>query len=148
MHQLQDANIPQILLVEDDPGDVMLIEESIEDAQIPIGLSHVDNGVSALQYLRKQGKYSRASTPNMIFLDLNLPKKDGRAVLREIKRDIELRKIPVLVLTTSEATEDINMAYDLGANCYVPKPVDLGAFDTVTRCIENFWFTYVKFPAV
>ncbi|HKJ22797.1 MAG TPA: response regulator [Gammaproteobacteria bacterium] len=135
-----------ILLVEDNPGDVVLTREALSDAKVRNELNVVGDGVEALQYLRRQGQYSDATRPDLILLDLNLPRKDGREVLSEIKQDPDLKRIPVVVLTTSKAEEDILRSYNLHANCYVTKPVDLNQFLTIVKTIEDFWLTVVKFP--
>jgi two-component system, chemotaxis family, response regulator Rcp1 len=136
----------EILLVEDNPGDVELTREALHDGKIHMNLSVVNDGVEALAFLRREREYAGSPRPDLILLDLNLPKKDGRAVLGEIKGDPELRHIPVVVLTSSQAEQDIVRAYDLHANCYVTKPVDLDQFITIVRSIEQFWFTVVKLP--
>ncbi len=137
----------EILLVEDNPGDARLTAEALTDAKVLNTLTVVQDGVEALTYLRRQGRYSDAPRPDVVLLDLNLPKKDGREVLAEIKEDPDLRRIPVVVLTTSRAEEDIARTYDLHGNCYISKPVDLEQFMTVIKSIENFWFTVVRLPA-
>jgi two-component system, chemotaxis family, response regulator Rcp1 len=137
----------EILLVEDSPADVDLTREALEDAKVRNNLSVVNDGDQALQFLRREGPYADATRPDLILLDLNLPRRDGREVLAEIKADDELRRIPVVVLTTSEAEQDILKSYDLHANCYVTKPVDLERFITVVRSIEDFWLAIVKLPA-
>jgi two-component system, chemotaxis family, response regulator Rcp1 len=136
----------EILLVEDSPSDVDLTREALEDTKVHNNLSIVGDGVEALAFLRREGRYADAPHPDLILLDLNLPKKDGREVLAEIKSDPELRRIPVVVLTTSEAEQDIVESYNLHANCYVKKPVDLDAFIQVVRSIDNFWLAIVKLP--
>jgi two-component system response regulator len=136
----------QVLLVEDNPGDVQLTKIALADAKMHINLSVVEDGVEALAFLHKQGKYAHAPYPDLILLDLNLPKKDGREVLAEIKTDETLKRIPVVVLTTSQAEEDIIKAYELLANCYISKPVDFGQFVKIVQSIEEFWFTVVKLP--
>ena len=136
----------EILLVEDNPGDVELTREALRDGKIHTNLSVVNDGVEALAFLRREGAHAGAPRPDLILLDLNLPKKDGRAVLGDIKQDPALRHIPVVVLTSSQAEQDIVRAYDLHANCYVTKPVDLDQFITIVRSIEQFWFTIVKLP--
>lgn len=136
----------EILLVEDNPGDVRLTQEVLKEGKVQNKLSIVENGVQALSFLRKEKEYADAPTPDLILLDLNLPKKDGREVLLDIKKDTELKKIPVVVLTTSQAEEDILNVYDLNANCYVSKPVDLGQFIDVVKSIEDFWLSIVKLP--
>jgi chemotaxis family two-component system response regulator Rcp1 len=136
----------EILLVEDNPSDVRLTRESLKDSKVLNHMSVVDNGVEAMAFLRREGKYVKATRPDLILLDLNLPKKDGREVLAEIKADEQLRRIPVVVLTTSSAEQDILKTYDLHANCYITKPVNLDQFSAVVRAIEEFWFTIVKLP--
>jgi two-component system response regulator len=136
----------QILLVEDDPGDVELTRESLSDSKLAINISVAGDGVEAMAFLRKEGEYSTAVTPDLILLDLNMPRKDGREVLAEIKADDSLKMIPVVILTTSSAETDIVKSYDLGANCYVTKPVGFDQFAKVVDAIEGFWFTVVKLP--
>ncbi len=136
----------EILLVEDNPVDVCLTEETLKDSSLATNLSVVGDGVEALAFLHREGRYARASRPDLILLDLNLPKKDGREVLAEIKVDPRLKCIPVVVLTTSGADEDVFNMYELHANCYITKPVDLDQFSTVVKSIQNFWFTTVKLP--
>ena len=137
----------EILLVEDNPGDVRLTEEALKENKVSNNLHIASDGVEAMAFLCREAVYSDAPRPDLILLDLNLPKKDGREVLAEIKSDKNLRQIPVVVLTTSQAEEDISKAYDLHANCYVTKPVDLEKFITVVRSIEDFWVTIVKLPS-
>ena len=136
----------EILLVEDNPGDVDLTRETLLDSKLLNHMNVVGNGVEAMAYLRRQGKYAEATRPDLILLDLNLPKKDGREVLAEIKTDEQLRRIPVVVLTSSSAEKDILQTYDLHANCYITKPVNLDQFTAVVKAIEEFWFTIVKLP--
>ena len=136
----------EMLLVEDNPDDVDLTVEALEDAKIANRLHVVSDGVAALAFLHRKGGYVRAPRPDLILLDLNLPKKGGREVLAEIKSDPKLRCIPVVVLTTSSADEDILRAYDLHANCYITKPVDFEQFSRVIHAIEDFWLTVVKLP--
>ncbi len=136
----------EILLVEDNPGDVGLARETLKDSKLLNHMSVVANGVEAMAFLRREGKYANAARPDLILLDLNLPKKDGREVLAEIKTDEQLRRIPVVVLTSSSAEMDILKMYDLHANCYITKPVNLDQFSAVLRAIEEFWFTVVKLP--
>lgn len=136
----------EILLVEDDPGDIDLIEEALEDAKLQINLNSVRDGVEALAYLRREGKYTQAISPDLILLDLNLPRRDGREVLQDIKGDNYFKRIPVVVLTTSDAEDDILKSYNLGANCYVSKPLGMQDFIKIVESIENFWFTVVKLP--
>ncbi|MBN1779598.1 response regulator [bacterium] len=135
-----------ILLVEDNPGDIRLTQEAFKDGKVRNNLFIAHDGIEALDFLHQQGKFADAPRPDLILLDLNLPKKDGREVLEEIKAEIDLRRIPVVILTTSKADEDILRTYDLHANCYIPKPVDLDEFMTVIRSIESFWLTVVKLP--
>ncbi len=137
----------EILLVEDNPGDAQLTQIAVEDSKMSIKLNVVEDGVEAMTFLRKQGKYAKAPCPDLILLDLNLPRKDGREVLAEIKHDDILKRIPVVVLTTSQAEEDILKAYDLCANCYITKPVDYDQFVKIVQSIEHFWFTIVKLPS-
>ncbi|KRF10320.1 response regulator [Paenibacillus sp. Soil766] len=136
----------EILLVEDNPGDIRLIVEVLKEGKIHNNLSVVEDGEEALAYLRREGSYRDAIVPDIILLDLNLPKINGTEVLAEIKKDPLLKYIPVIILTTSEAEQDILRAYDLHANCYITKPVNLEQFLTVVRSIENFWLTIVKLP--
>lgn len=140
------GELVEILLVEDNPGDVRLTREAMKEAKVRNQLHVVSDGVEALAFLRRQGAYSGAVRPHLILLDLNLPRKDGREVLAEIKQDTDLRRIPVVILTTSEAETDILKAYDLHANCYISKPVDIEQFLTVVKSIEDFWITVVKLP--
>ena len=135
-----------ILLVEDNPGDIRLTQEVLKEGKVYNNLSIVENGIQAISFLKKENEYQEVSTPDLILLDLNLPKKDGREVLFDIKNDPELKKIPVVVLTTSQAEEDILKVYDLNANCFISKPVDLGQFIDVIKSIENFWLSIVKLP--
>ena len=136
----------EILLVEDSPGDIRLTQEALRDAKVLNNLSVVRDGVEAISFLRREGEYASAPCPDLILLDLNMPKKDGREVLAEIKTDPHLRRIPVVMLTTSSAEKDILESYDLHANCYITKPVDLDQFITVVQTIEDFWLTMVKLP--
>lgn len=136
----------EILLVEDNPGDVRLAREALKENKVRNNLHVVEDGVSAMEFLRKQGKYQNTPRPDLILLDLNLPKKDGSEVLSEIKADPDLKRIPVVMLTISKAEEDIVRAYDLHVNCYVTKPIDLDQFMKVVRTVEDFWLTIVKLP--
>ncbi len=140
------TNTINILLVEDDPADSDLIRESMNEAKLMVTLSVVDDGVKALQFLRREGDYEDTVRPDLILLDLNLPKKDGREVLAEIRGDDALKTIPIVVLTTSDDDEDILKCYGLGANCYVTKPVGFEEFSKIVCQIEEFWFTVVKLP--
>jgi CheY-like chemotaxis protein len=135
-----------ILLVEDNPADARLTVEALKDGKLSNTLHIVEDGVEAMAYLRKEGKYAAAVRPDIILLDLNLPRKDGREVLAEIKADENLKRIPVVILTTSKAEQDIVKTYNLHANCYITKPVDLDQFINVVKAIEDFWFTIVKLP--
>ena len=135
-----------ILLIEDNPGDVRLTKEVLMEGKVRNRLQVVGDGVEAMAFLRRENNYAEAPRPDLILLDLNLPKKDGREVLQEIKADDQLKRIPVVVLTTSEADEDILRSYDLAANCYITKPVDLDQFIRVIKTIETFWLTIVKLP--
>jgi CheY-like chemotaxis protein len=135
-----------ILLVEDNPGDVRLTIEALKENKLQNNLHVVKDGLEAMAFLRQEGEHTDAPRPDLILLDLNLPGKDGREVLEEIKADEGLRRIPVVILTTSQAEEDILKTYDLHANCYVTKPVDLDQFTKVVRSIEEFWLTIVKLP--
>ncbi|QFS43870.1 response regulator [Nostoc sphaeroides CCNUC1] len=136
----------EVLLVEDNPGDAQLTRIALEDSKISIHLNVVEDGVEAMAFLRKQDKYVEAAHPDIVLLDLNLPRKDGREVLAEIKGDENLKRIPVVILTTSQAEEDILKAYNLCANCYITKPVDFDQFVKIVQSIENFWFAIVKLP--
>jgi CheY-like chemotaxis protein len=136
----------EILLVEDNPGDVRLTIEALKEGRVHNSLSVARDGVEALAFLRRQGPHANAARPDLILLDLNLPRKDGREVLAEIKEDPSLRRIPVVVLTTSKAEEDILRTYDLHANCYIAKPVDLDQFISVVRSIDDFWLSVVRLP--
>ena len=136
----------EILLVEDSPTDVLLAKAALENSKIVNNLHTVTDGVEALEFLRRQGQYKDAPRPSLILLDLNLPKKDGREVLAEIKNDDKLKRIPVVVLTTSKSETDVMKAYDLHANCYVVKPVNYEQFAEVVKNIESFWFSVVTLP--
>jgi len=136
----------EILLVEDNDGDARLAKEAMRDSKIRNNLHHVIDGEEAMDFLFKRGKFSSAPTPDLILLDLNLPKKDGREVLEEIKKNETLKPIPVVILTVSNAEEDILKTYNLHANCYITKPLDLEQFMKVVKSIEDFWFTIVKLP--
>lgn len=146
MSSLPSSRPAEILLVEDNPADVRLTREALREGKLRNNLHVAPDGVEALAMLRGTGRYTDAVRPDLILLDLNLPRKDGREVLQEIKADPALRHIPVVVLTSSQAEQDILRAYDLHANCYVTKPVDLDQFMHVVRTIEDFWFTIVKLP--
>lgn len=148
MDILMEAPPIEILLVEDSPGDVRLTREALHEGKVHNNLHVVTHGKAALAFLRATGEYLNAPRPDVVLLDLNLPGMDGRDVLREIKGDPALRSIPVVVLTSSEAEEDILRAYDLQANCYVTKPLELQQFITIVKSIESFWFTIVRLPAL
>jgi CheY-like chemotaxis protein len=135
-----------VLLVEDDPGDTLMIKEAFADNKVRNRLSCVSDGVEALAFLRREGSYAEAPRPDLVLLDLNLPRKDGREVLEEVKADPELRTIPVVILTTSEAEEDILRSYSLHANAYVTKPVDFERFIAVVRQIDEFFVEVVRLP--
>ena len=137
----------EIFLVEDNPGDVRLTIEALKESKILNNLNVVEDGVEALDYLFNKGEYKDSPHPDLILLDLNLPKKDGREVLAEIKKDRNLKRIPVVILTTSEADEDIMETYELHANCYITKPVDIEQFIKVVKSIGDFWFSIVKLPS-
>ncbi len=137
----------EILLIEDNAGDARLAREALLDAKVRNHLTWMPDGVEALAFLRREGPHTAAPRPDLILLDLNLPRKDGREVLSEIKGDQKLKRIPVVILTTSQAEEDVLRAYHLNANCYISKPVDLDQFMKVVKTIEDFWLTIVKLPA-
>jgi CheY-like chemotaxis protein len=136
----------EVLLVEDSPGDVRLTKEALKDAKVHINLRVVRDGIDAMAFLMREGEYATALRPDLILLDLNLPKKDGREVLREIKENPELKSIPVVILTTSASEADILRSYLLHANCYITKPVNLDGFLTVVKSIDSFWLSVVKLP--
>jgi CheY-like chemotaxis protein len=136
----------EVLLVEDNPGDVRLTQEALKEGRVMVNLTVAADGVEAMEVLNRKGPYKDKPRPDLILLDLNLPKKNGREVLLEIKADAELRRIPVIVMTTSKAEQDIHRAYNLNANCYITKPVDLDEFLHVVRSIEDFWLTIVTLP--
>ena len=141
-----DGRPIEVLLVEDNPGDVRLTREALKDGKVSNNLSVAQDGVEALRFLRREGPYAGAPRPDVVLLDLNLPKKDGREVLQEIKNDEALKRIPVVILTTSKAEEDVLRTYNLHANCYVTKPVDLEKFIVVVKSIDAFWLTVVTLP--
>ncbi|CAA7621150.1 MULTISPECIES: response regulator [Magnetospirillum] len=136
----------EILLVEDNPGDARLAQEALKEGRMASRLKVVVDGVEAMTYLRREGSFGDAPRPHLVLLDLNLPRKDGRQVLAEMKADPELRRIPVVVLTTSQAEQDVGRSYDLHANCYITKPVDLDRFISVVRSIEEYWCSVVTLP--
>lgn len=135
-----------ILMVEDNPGDARLTQEALKESKFVNKLHHVMDGVEAIDFLRRKGRFGDAPRPDLILLDLNLPRKDGREVLAEIKADDDLKSIPVVVLTTSEAEQDIIQSYKLHANCYVTKPVDLDKFIEIVRVMQDFWLSIVRLP--
>ncbi len=135
-----------ILLVEDNPGDARLAQEALKEGRLSTRLRVVVDGVEAMAYLRREGEFATAPRPHLVLLDLNLPRKDGRQVLAEMKADSDLRRIPVVVLTTSQAEQDILRSYDLHANCYITKPVDLDHFIAVVRAIEEYWCAVATLP--
>ena len=137
----------EVLLVEDDPADVELTQETLQQNKLLLNVNTVGDGVEAMMYLRGEAPYTDVPRPDVILLDLNMPRKDGREVLREIKADERLKAIPVVVLTTSQAEEDVLRSYNLGASCYVTKPVGLHEFEKVVQVLKEFWFTVVKLPA-
>ncbi len=137
----------EILLVEDNPGDARLTVEALKEGKVRNRLHFAEDGVEAMAFMHREGKYAESPRPDLILLDLNLPRKDGREVLAEIKEDPQLKRIPVVVLTISKAEEDIIKTYNLHANCYITKPVDLEQFITVVKSIEDFWLTIAKLPS-
>lgn len=146
MIDTERGSVVKILLVEDNPGDVRLTQEALKESKMLNELHVAVDGEEALEFLNREGKYADAPHPDLILLDLNLPKKDGRELLEEIKADEKLRRIPVVVLTTSKAQEDIYRMYEQHANCYITKPIDLDQFIEVVKSIDNFWLTIVKLP--
>ena len=147
METLEGNTMPiEILLVEDSPGDVRLTQEAFKDAKVLVNLQVAGDGEEAMAFLKREGKYSSKPRPDIILLDLNLPKKDGRAVLAEIKEDPNLQTIPVVILTTSASEADVLKSYSLHANCYITKPVDLDGFLKVVKSIDGFWLSVVRLP--
>jgi chemotaxis family two-component system response regulator Rcp1 len=140
------SKLVEILMVEDNPGDVRLTQEALKEGKVLNNMHVAEDGVEAMAFLRREGKYADAPRPDLILLDLNLPRTDGREVLAEIKADKDLRRIPVVVLTVSKAEEDILKTYDLNANCYITKPINLDQFIKVVKSIEEFWLTIVTLP--
>lgn len=140
------SNPIEILLVEDNPGDIRLTKEALKDSKLNNNLNIVQDGVEAMAFLRQEAPFAGVPRPDIILLDLNLPRKDGREVLAEIKEDERLRRIPVVVLTTSDDEHDILRSYDLHANCYITKPLELQQFVTIVKSIEDFWFQIVRLP--
>lgn len=141
-----DDKAIDLLLVEDNPGDVRLAREALKESKVKNRLFVVEDGVEAMSFLRQEGKHAGAPRPDLIILDLNLPRKSGREVLAELKNDEELKRIPVVILTVSRDEEDIMRSYNQHANCYITKPLDFGKFMEITRAIEEFWLTIVKLP--
>ena len=148
MHEIATGKPIEILLVQDNPGDVRLTLEALKGGRVRNNIHVVEDGVQAMDFLHRQGNYRAVPRPDLILLDLNLPKKDGREVLGEVKQDPDLKRIPIVILTSSAAEEDILRAYDLSANCYITKPVDLDQFLRVLKSIEDFWLVIVKLPPV
>ncbi|MHA2370046.1 MAG: response regulator [Candidatus Hodarchaeales archaeon] len=146
MSSQYNMRIFQVLLVEDSPADARLVREGLKEGKLFIDLKVAEDGVEALAFLRKEGRYANEQTPNLILLDLNLPKKNGREVLAELKADEVLRHIPVVVLTTSEDEKDIHKSYHLHANSYIVKPVDFEQFIRVIQSLEDYWFTIARLP--
>jgi chemotaxis family two-component system response regulator Rcp1 len=140
------VKVIDILLVEDNPGDVRLAQEALKESKVRNNMIVVEDGVEAMEFLCRRGKYANAPRPDLILLDLNLPRKNGREVLAEIKSDDSLKRIPVVVLTVSRDEEDVIKAYNLHANCYITKPLDFEQFINITKSIEEFWLTIVRLP--
>ena len=147
MTHIDSGEVVQILLVEDNPGDARLTKEALREAKVHNALHQVFDGVEALAFLHREGDYADAPRPDLILLDLNLPRMDGCEVLHEIKNDSDLKRIPVVILTSSAAEQDILKSYDLHANCYITKPVDIQGFVTLVKSVENFWFSLVTLPS-
>jgi chemotaxis family two-component system response regulator Rcp1 len=143
---MDEGKVVDILLVEDNPGDVRLAREALKESKIRNQLFVVIDGVEAMDFLRRRGKHADAPRPDLILLDLNLPRKSGREVLAEIKTDESLKRIPVVIMTVSRAEEDVIKSYDQHANCYITKPLDFNQFIEVTKAIEGFWLTIVRLP--
>lgn len=137
----------EVLLIEDNAGDIRLTQEALKESNLLVHLSIARDGEEAMAFLRREGAFASSPTPDLILLDLNLPKKDGREVLQEIKADARLKRIPVVVLTTSQADSDILATYGFHANCYITKPVDMDQFIKIVKMLEEFWFTIVKLPS-
>lgn len=144
--EMPNVKIVEILLVEDSPSDAALTVQALKEGKFTNKLYRVKDGVEAMEYLKHKGQFANAARPDLILLDLNLPRKDGREVLAELKADKELKTIPVVVLTTSASEVDIMHSYELHANCYITKPVDFGQFEKVVKSIENFWLSVVTLP--
>jgi CheY-like chemotaxis protein len=146
VNELTDTATFEVLLVEDSPGDIRLTREALKDAKVHINLHIASDGMEAMEFLKREGKYADVPRPDLILLDLNLPRKDGREVLEEIKESPALQSIPVVILTTSASEEDVLKSYRLHANCYISKPVDLEGFLKVVKSIDSFWLSIVKLP--
>jgi chemotaxis family two-component system response regulator Rcp1 len=146
MNESSNIKLADILLVEDNPGDVRLAREALKDSKLLNKLYEVEDGVKAMAFLRQEGSYADVPRPDLVLLDLNLPRKNGREVLAEIKADEILRGIPVVILTISRADEDVLKSYDLHANCFISKPFDMEQFVKVVKSIEDFWFSIVRLP--
>jgi two-component system, chemotaxis family, response regulator Rcp1 len=146
LHRVLPQGCMEVLLVEDNPGDVRLTQEAFQECDVPVHFTVAADGVEALDVLNRRGLHMNSPRPNLILLDLNLPRKNGREVLLEIKADDDLRRIPVIIMTTSTADQDIQRAYNLNANCYITKPVEFEHFVRVVRSIENFWLTTATLP--
>jgi chemotaxis family two-component system response regulator Rcp1 len=144
---MHPANRFEVLLVEDNPGDVYLTQEAFREGHLPLCLSVVGDGEQAMQYLRREVPFEDAARPDLVLMDLNLPKKDGRELLAELKQDPDLRHIPVIILTTSQSTQDIWRAYKLHANCYLTKPIEVEDFLRKIRSVEDFWLTIARLPS-
>lgn len=144
--QVLESSLLQVLLVEDNPGDVRLTQEAFKDAKVQLEMHVAVDGIEAMEFLHQEGKFTESPRPDLILLDLNLPRKDGRDVLAEIKGDPLLMTIPVVILTTSASDVDIESSYMLHANCYISKPVDMEGFLTVVKSIDDFWLSVVKLP--
>lgn len=144
--QVLESSLLQVLLVEDNPGDVRLTQEAFKDAKVQLEMHVAVDGIEAMEFLHREGKFTESPRPDLILLDLNLPRKDGRDVLAEIKGDPLLMTIPVVILTTSASDVDIESSYMLHANCYISKPVDMEGFLTVVKSIDDFWLSVVKLP--
>ena len=142
----QDGEPIEILLAEDNPGDVKLTRKALEHGDILNNLHVVEDGVETMKFLRSEGEYAETPQPDLLLLDLNMPKKDGRAVMKEMDEDLDLKRIPVVVLTSSDAEEDVVRSYELNANAYLTKPVDFDGFVDIINRLEDFWFTVVKMP--
>ena len=146
MNHIDKIDPVEILLIEDNPGDVRLTQEALQEGKVMNNLNVVSDGIEALEYLNNVSRYKNAVRPDIILLDLNLPRMDGRELLGKVKADPDLRRIPVVILTTSKAEEDIIESYNLHANCFITKPVDLDQFFMVVKSVEEFWFSIVKLP--